>query len=833
MVESTGPARMCPVQRAAGCEAKDDMTEVMSDKDLLDALDPDHPGLESVGEAMSAGDLGEAKQRLIAYFRNRRNDGTKAGSPGPTDQPEVTSERGEQLCRELAARDWLSVADPGAIPERLYSTQVMMQNDHGEFLALAQEYGETGNHRYARECVTGMLRWIDVTGPLPTRPPTGPTGAFWRTIQYTTPRATNWTRCLLLLQHCPAVTVDELVTLLKVILHHLRYAADNQVPGMPNMVIHLHEHLIATGRQWPEFSEADSWTRAGLDGLSTLLDDYFYPDGAYIELSYFAHESFTRTLQLGERGEVDLPPGFRQKVERIFDFPAYMVKPNGSYPSVNDNYSAQDGDEFPERRGALISLGVEITGRDDLRYIDSYGAQGTAPAMTSCAFPYAGFYVMRSDWSTQARYLVFDGGRSAGGHNHVDKLSFELYAYGNTLVTDCGCAGPWSSAWRSDYFVGSAGHNTMMVDGRGQVAGLPLFDIPSLRGRTPWHEITSEPLPNTWVSGTGFDYASSRYQDGYGVYGSEQSRRRGFQYESKRVEGVESMQPWTQRQAGELQVAPHERLFVDHERKIWFAKPDYWILSDRLLGKGRHLAESLFHFQASATCDVEPGDNTVRTANGQAGLTILPSSTADLQVRIVSGQQDPLQGWVPAGWGHHRPAPVAIYSVEQELPLAIDTVLYPYRRDQAPSLSVEPLAVDERGELVPPWEASGLCLQIDDRRDYYLVAHERRALRSGGPLVSDAQAVLVRCDGDGQPHQLCLLNGSFVELDGRPLVTAEETFRSLELSWTADSLTVHADQPIGAILWAGGARNLIVVGGERRTIAPANEQIVVFGDWLD
>ena len=152
---------------------------------------------------------------------------------------------------------------------------------------------------------------------------------------------------------------------------------------------------------------------------------------------------------------------------------------------------------------------------------------------------------------------------------------------------------------------------------------------------------------------------------------------------------------------------------------------------------------------------------------------------------------------------------------------------------QAPSLSVEPLAVVERGELVPPWEASGLCLQIADRRDYYLVAHERRALRGGGPLVSDAQVVLVRCDGDGQPHQLSLLNGSFVELDGRPLGTAEETFRSLELSWTADSLAVHADQPIGAILWAGGARNLIVDGVERRTIAPVNEQIAVFGDWLD
>jgi hypothetical protein len=293
------------------------------------------------------------------------------------------------------------------------------------------------------------------------------------------------------------------------------------------------------------------------------------------------------------------------------------------------------------------------------------------------------------------------------------------------------------------------------------------------------------------------------------------------------------MQPWTQRQAGELQVAPRERLFVDHERKIWFAKPDYWILSDRLLGKGRHRAESMFHFQASATCDVEPGDNTVRTTNGQAGLTILPSSAADLQVRIVSGQQDPLQGWVPAGWGHHRPAPVAIYTADQQLPLVIDTVLYPYPRDQAPALSVEPLAVSENGELVPPWEASGLCLQIDERRDYYLEAHERRALRRGGRLVSDAEVVHVRCGGDGRPRGLCLRNGSFVELDGCVLLAAEETFGSLEVTWAADTLAVGADQPIGADLWAGGVRNLIVNDTEPDTIVPVDERIAVFEDWLD
>ena len=808
------------------------MPYVMSDEELLDALDPEHPGLAPVRQARETGGEAAATAELARYIR-RRGGGGGGPESGPGDRPEAVSDRGEELSRDLAARDWLTVPHPETVPERLHSTQVMGLNDHHDLAALAQEYVGTGNHRYARECVERMLEWAEANGPLPDRPPTGATGAFWRTIFYTLPRTANWTRCLMLLRHCAAVTDEEVIALLKVILHHLRYAAGNRVPGMPNMIVHLHEQLIGLGEQWPEFAESRGWSRAGVEGLRELLDDYFYPDGAYIELCYFAHESFTRVLQRGERGEIELPTGFRDKVDGIFDFPAYMVKPNGSYPSVNDNYSAQDPEMLPERRGGTIALGVEITGRPDLRYIESFGAEGEPPAWTSRAFPYAGFYVMRSDWSADARYLVFDGGRSAGGHNHVDKLSFELYAYGNTLVTDSGCGGPWASAWRSEYFVGPAGHNTIMVDGRGQVAGLPLFEIPCLRGRTAWHEIAPEPLPNTWVSGRRFDYAGSRYEDGYAAYGSEQSRRRGFAYESKRVDTVERMQPWTQRQGGDLQVPPHERVFVDHERRVLFVKPDYWILSDRLLGRGRHKAESLFHFQASATACVEPGDRSVRTVNGRAGLVIRPAPGPELEARIVKGQEDPLQGWVPAGWGEHRPSPAAIYSVEEELPLAIDMVLYPHPGDSAPALSVERLQVEEEGEPVPAWLASGLCVHVDDRRDYYYASPERRALRTAGPLESDGEVVLVRCGGDGRPRELALVNGSFISLEGRLLVAAEETLPLLELSWEGDALTVDSGHPVGADLWAGGARRLFLGEGEAVAVQPVDDRLAVFEDWLD
>jgi hypothetical protein len=805
----------------------------MTDRELLEALDLEYPGLQEVGVALGAGDIERAKEELVLYLRTRKEVEPAPGGVGSEDCPQVVSEAGEELLRQYAEgdEDWFSVAHPEEVPERLYSTQIMGKNDHGDFVRLAQEYCDTGNRKYARGCMVAMRKWIEAAAPLPQEVPTGEKAAPWRTIFYSTPRVGNWTRAFFLLRDCADLPVDDWIEVFKAILHHLRYAAANDVPGMPNMVIHLFETRIKFGQQWPEFAESKSWIDKGVQGMDALLDDYFYPDGAYIELSYFAHEVFVRVAQEGEKG-LALPPGFRQKVERIFDFPAYMIKPNGVYPSVNDNYSAQDPDEIPELRAALVDLGLEFTGRDDFRYIHTFGREGT-PAQTSYAFPYAGFYVMRTDWSATARYLVFDGGKSAGGHNHVDKLNFELYAYGNTLVTDSGCGGPWASAWRSDYFVGPAGHNTIMVDGRGQVAGVPLFAIPSLLGRTPWHEIAPDPLPNTWMSGTHFDYAASRYADGYATYGSEQSRLRGFHYERNRVGDVADMQPWTQTQGGDLKVQPHERVFVDHERKVFFVKPDYWILCDRLLGRGHHQAESLFHFQASASTDIDEEDCSVRTVNGQAGLTILPSSEAELQVRVVSGQREPLQGWVPAGWGKHRPSPVAIYTIEEELPATIDTVLYPYPKGEAPQLSVQRLAVEENGEPLASWEASGLRIQIDQRWDYFLVAHERRALRRFGPVSCDGEIALLCCDSAGVVERLVLVNGSYVELEGQTLVSAEHTFDSLELVWQGETLEVHCHPRVGAMVWAGAARRLVIDAEEPQAVAPIDGRIRLFENWLD
>lgn len=811
------------------------MERIMTDRELLEALDLEYPGLGEVRAALETGGPEAAREQLVLYLRDAKEQEIIAGHVDSQDHPEATTEPGEALYARCAGKDedWFSVEHPEEIPERLYSTQIMSKNYHPDLVGLAQAYSETGNHKYARECARLMLGWIDAMAPLPQSPPTGRKGPMWRTIFYTTPRTEAWVRCYFLLRDYPGLSVDERLALLKAILHHLRYAAANEAPDMPNMVVHLFERLIHFGLQWPEFAESASWVRKGVEGLDLLLDDYFYPDGAYIELCYFVHPVFVEVARMGEKGILDLPEGFGEKVARIFDFPAYMVKPNGAYPSVNDVYSAQDPDEMPKQREGLVSLGLEFTGREDLRHIHTYGREGNPPPRTSCAFPYGGFYVMRSDWSAEARYLVFDGGKSAGGHNHVDKLSFELYAYGNTLVTDTGCAGPWASAWRSEYFVGAAGHNTMMVDGRGQVAGVPLFAIPSLKGRTPWRQIAPDPLPNTWVSGDHFDYAESRYEDGYAAYGSEQSRLRGFRYELNRVEEVSQMQPWTQTQGGDLQVKPRERVFAVHERTVFFVKPDYWILSDRVLGKGRHRVDSLFHFQASATAEIVEKDLSVRTVNGRAGLTIQPVSEQRLAVRIACGEEEPPQGWVPAGWGEHRPAPAAVYSTEGKLPMGIDTVLYPYPQGEGPELRVESLEVSEDSEVCPSWEASGLRVWVDGREDYYIAAHDRIALRRYGPVCCDGRVGVVRCDGDGGIWRVSMVDGSFVEVDGVVIVEAEHACEFLELAYEGETLSVRCHPEVGLTVRVGKARRLVVNGGEARAVSPFRDRVRIFEDWLD
>jgi len=78
-----------------------------------------------------------------------------------------------------------------------------------------------------------------------------------------------------------------------------------------------------------------------------------------------------------------------------------------------------------------------------------------------------------------------------------------------------------------------------------------------------------------------------------------------------------------------------------------------------------------------------------------------------------------------------------------------------------------------------------------------------------------------------------MVNGSFVELAGRSIVTGEETFRSLELAWSADGLELHAKPPVGASVWGGGADQLTLNEADPVAIKAVDGRLDVFENWLD
>lgn len=78
------------------------MSWITTDRNLLDAIDVEHPGLEAVRAAVEVDHLDAVRDQLIQYFRTRKFD-ADLDPPGPEDYPEAT-ERGEELCRLLASR---------------------------------------------------------------------------------------------------------------------------------------------------------------------------------------------------------------------------------------------------------------------------------------------------------------------------------------------------------------------------------------------------------------------------------------------------------------------------------------------------------------------------------------------------------------------------------------------------------------------------------------------------------------------------------------------------------------------------------------------------------
>ena len=645
--------------------------QTMTDDDLFRELDLARPGLEAVESAVRSGDRAAARHRLADYFRHRTSPryyialGEKA-DPKPA-RPDVA--RGDRAMRHEfesigyphtfgAAIDWHfdKTAEAGSpyAPNNEWTWQL---NRHAEWLALSRAYRDTWDEKYAREFVAQMTSWVKQC-PMPPDAANTPRSA-WRTIETGIRAAQVWPELWYRFVPSPSLTDDALLAFLEAYIDHAHHLMRYHTTG--NWLAMEGNGLYYVGVLFPEFREAPAWRSTAAKWIYDEMNNQVYPDGVQVELSSGYHHvslnNFLSVFKIARLNHEELPAGFLARLEKMYDFDVYGAMPDRRLPGV------QDGNYYDVRPplGEAVDL---FPARADFRWYATNGAEGQAPAATSHAFVWAGYYVMRSGWEPDARWLWFDGGPFGYGHQHEDKLQIIVEAYGKLLLVDPGNFTYERSRWRS-YFIDSPSHNVVLVDGQPQ----------RRRGAPRETYIVKTPLPATWKTGAASDYVSAVFDENFG---------------------------------GEVKRG------VTHTRAVLFVKPDFWVVLDTLeASDGKpHTYDALFHFDARVKTD---GMRTITENAGEANLTVAARPDEGLSLKIVEGQEDPVQGWLPAGLSKVRPAPVAVYTargMRREM-LYVLAPAPPGAPD--PVKSVEPLDGDPRAARVS--FTNGRIYEVHFRKD--------------------------------------------------------------------------------------------------------------------
>ncbi|MBI2190933.1 MAG: alginate lyase family protein [Planctomycetes bacterium] len=600
-------------------------------------------------QALDRGDVAAASREFVRHFRGKEivsavlQDWPKIPrNPGHRDELTQHAER----ALEGHLHDGYTVYDVPSTGVDWHEAPLSCLTRFPILSRMVPTFHHTGDPRYVRymvnHCFEYMKEW-----PIQTFIGHN-THEGWRTHYVV---ASPWYWCMLpvrldvwaaavhLIRRRPEVTDEELLTMLHRILEETRFLVPQIQEHMNHnagaFMIRVLGVLCAV---LDDFAEAKAWRVYDAKLLAQHLETGFYPDGLYKELTMAYSSSVVLQISQIACALLDQPAiqAKREWFDAMLTALIALVKPNGDLPSFGDLFATKVGEcLFPPMVRWL-----------DLACARPFlGETGPKPAFT--AWPtvgqpaYGGYYMMRSDWSPQALYMVVDGGPWGRGHQHCDKLSFVLSAFGEDFITDP-CTTTYASnepgAWISMLNAGFL-HNTITVDGVDEFFHLTGFLE------------TEKPLDNVW-----------EHTAEYTLF------------------------------AGEFDFRPLKP--VRWKRRILFVPTFGWLLQDVLTGE-LETAQIEQNFQFDDKIQVAlDGAIAVATAPSGARLLVQPLE-GSLAPQITMGDKTSRptrstthstlrsvdfghgRGWIARCGNHPIPAPAVTYGGQVRLPAIFTMALIP------------------------------------------------------------------------------------------------------------------------------------------------------------
>lgn len=583
--------------------AKESKAERFTGRVFFDCLNLDYPGLEHVKLCIEKGDLQKAKTSYVAYLKERQYPKWYINwrdylLPTNRNANVNTSEVDRYVRNELVSCgiwyqfkneiDW--TYNPTTNNFNEWTWQL---NRHYFWDELGKAYWASGNEKYAKAFVSQLNSWLnqcvlpDGSGNYE--------GSPWRTIEAGIRMQSSWPNAFNYFLSSPNFDDESIVKMVESFYEHGKHL--RQYNTKDNWLAIEMNGLYTIGVLFPEFRDASEWRNFAADKLYNEAIVQFYPDGAQRELSTGYHKASLSNIvsifRLSQLNNYQLPNDYGARLEGMFEYFQKIMMPDGKSPAVND---AGWEDCYLQMKTA-----VELfPQRKDFAYTKTRGKEGEKPDYTSIWMPWAGWYIMRSGWDEDAFYAFFEVGPFGTAHQHEDKLSFILSAYGSRLITECGIYAYDSSPWR-DYAVSARGHNVARIDGKDQNRGAQTNN----KNVT----ISNEPLENLFISNEDFDIGEGYYNEGYG-------------------EDLDQS--------------------VTHHRTLKFVKNKYWVVTDEFIpiDNVEHSYDIWFHLNTDKY-KFDSINNIVYSCNeNTANIAIVRIGNFN-DISIAVGEEKPeIQGWV-------------------------------------------------------------------------------------------------------------------------------------------------------------------------------------------
>jgi heparan-sulfate lyase len=703
---------------------------VMTDAEFFTALDLDHPGLAEVKAAVAAGDLVAARTHYLSYQMQRPRAYHLKLSPLSAEAGEAAVEAADEI---RADPDF-----PACRPGMRFSLWGLMRR-------FEQAYLHSGDAAYAKAWLEMFDYWYVTHRPPAQRPKMYISFIwmpYWRTLGAggSAIHLCDSERWLAEASEL-GLDRDAIFNVYKSLLEHaqfLRLCNDVFMPS--NWQTCQCEALVKIGTYFPSFTESHGWCEHAWLLTQEHMVRETYDDGTHCENSVgYATgviNQYRNVVRLVRKAGGQIPAEFRRKWKSMYLWAVKIVPPTGNYVPCGDNGIGADGSFVKNAivKGALefndpaMKFLAECYPEDVTRTAEEQFENTTAvlgaynrvaaqePSYSSVLLPDAGWAMMRESWDSRARYLFFDYGWDEAWHSHPDFGTFNIWAYGKPIVTECGRGGSYEADISKRWYKQTIAHNTVMVDSR------------SMR------KCVDNRLEHWWT-GPEYDFAGGT-SDGYRWIG------------------------------------------VLHNRRVLFVKPDYWIVTDFLPGpayygtsfqtSGYHEFDWLAHFQPTDLV-IDEETKRIDTSHDDANVALVPLNAEDVEIRTSAGPVATTAGTVDASYISLHQEGMAFKQYQ--------VLLLPYEGTRAPAIEIVPLPADETDRVHR--QNVGYELALLDRRDVFLESGRPGEMVVFGEYEFRGDVAHIRDAGDDESSYL-VLNCDHLAHNGTVLFSAPKPVAAIE-----------------------------------------------------